>query len=206
MSEADKSFRPSPSLPTQIPKEQLASSYARVSGKWVPAEIVQAKRRIVIVERQGSSKAVALVLDPEGPRIPLLAPLFEVLLKDRDGKELDGQEEVLVCQEGNQNYVSATPFWAVTDLEARDVLPFWEQGSDGKPQLNPYLDPNLMPYNPRPTIIIFPYMAVSGQNTPVACSAITHEFVFKLTLDKLSKLKTVEAKVSSPSAPAPDEK
>jgi len=182
-----------------VPGEEMGVSYYSQNRleslpRWLPAAAGEAAT-LTVIRRQGSSKAVVLYIDEAAAadvaRAAAAIPIVDLVLKNGQGDELDGQSHVIGFNAGPIAY-SETLFFD-KQFGARTLLKFYDEEaikSDWKP--NEYFLRDWAK-----GCIIAPYTYAEGYGVFCLISAFDVEFRFDLPLDALAKLKTVEARVSS---------
>jgi hypothetical protein len=181
---------------TNVPEQDRKDSFMG-TGEWLPDDAYK-KPSLTIIERTGSSVAHLIYLDQEimdqiGTAMCAL-PVVELLLRDKDDKEIDGYEHVAVF--GQYDRCCATVFFS-TYLSGREYpFPTYFQETfklDWKPE------GKLL--HEKQGIVIAPYLqgVDRGRSAASDCRLMAFEMVipFKIGVERLKDIKTVEVKISS---------
>lgn len=157
---------------------------------------------LAVFARPGASRVLLFNLDgsnsdlmDEVRRAATMIPYLEIDLRDENGQQIDGREEVGVFawnpQDGT-NYFILSPFFEhFANGRLNAVLPVAAAQANWSPQWSVLASPHFW---------IFPYIPdarQNGSNVAWAVSGLSREFQFNIPLDKLIHLKSVTVKFSS---------
>ncbi len=183
---ADKSFFPAPGSPISIPIHGYVYD-DRGFGVHLHFKHSADDALLLVFQRQGSSRFTMLELDQKlGPELWQAASSIselEILLKDSQGNDIDGQQHDGDFVSRSGEYVSmsmSTGPWWLSNVPVGPIEPF------------SFLR-NHRGWSPPPILVISPYCGDGHIFVP----SFTYEFRFKLSLDQLKELKSVEARISS---------
>jgi hypothetical protein len=194
-------YRGNVSIPKAQRRNCLVPSLNNVID-WFPKSLKGAKA-FAVVDRQGSSRATVYVLNKEAFSMvvnsSLAIPLVSIVLKDANGKEVDGQDHTGFTKGGLITWY-ASPFWAFRGLSHGTLNPVPEIGYRfhfGK--LNSeMIPPGLRSLQNEYRLILIPYLGANrGTNNSVLLSSFCREYVFKLTPKQLLRMAKVEVSISS---------
>ena len=180
-------------------REDLDDSYSGFvyikNDVWVPKAFSKG-RTLAVFDKQGDSKVHFILLDEKSYRevanASLAIPVLEVVLKDATGEEIASQHKLSIFQ---YSTIYFSPFYYLRNGSGGHL----SQPLSAIRQLSAEYEPTeqevKMAFN-RPHIWVMPYFSYfENQNTTFA--GVCPVFHFDLSLDDLSKVKTVEVKISS---------